>query len=306
MPEIVCSSCGAVFFGAADASVCSHCGQNPQKTPWKRISSLASDNFSITLWVVYMVIWFRPERNDWEQDAVFLALAIGAAATVMYARKTQGGGKGSVTALNLNQRETSTDSLESSWTPPPPPRVPDKWSHLMSATRPRDVFWPVLSQVRAAVNVAFIFVSLGYVTYLVHGHHASFSDWGREWPRNLFVFAVTAISDLFVFAGLYQKISNRHLLRDGEVTMGSIVDWVQRKRAVPIAVYQFWTRSGERFEHRGQVRSSKNEYSAPGVVPVFYLPQDPTKSLALCSTQLRVRVPNDDFVARAERMGLKS
>jgi len=306
MSEIVCSYCGNVFFAAADAGVCRHCGQNPQKTPWKRISVLASDHLGIVIWVIYMAIWFRPEPNDWQQDGVLLALAIGAAATVMYARKAQGGSRGSVTALNLNQREMHADSLESSWTPPPPPRVPDKWSHLMSATRPREVFWPVSSQLWTAVSVAFIFASVGYVIYLVRGHHASFSDWGREWPKNLFLFAVTAISELFVLVGLYREVGNRHLLQDGEVTMGSIVDWIQRKRADPIAVYQFWTRSGERFEHRGQVRSSKGEYSAPGVVPVFYLPEEPSNSLALCSTQLRIRLSNDDFAARAERTGFKS
>jgi hypothetical protein len=305
MREIVCSNCGAVFFGAADVAVCPHCGQNPQKTPWKKLRALASNNFGIVLWVVCMFISFRPERNDWEQDAVFFALAMGAAATVVYVRRAQAGGKGSIAALNLNRRQMPTDSPGSLWTPPPPPHVPDKWSHLMSAPRPRDVFWPFWSQVSAAAEVAFIFASAGYVAYLFRGHPSSFSDWGREGPRNLFVFAVTVISDLFVLARLYREIGNRHLMRDGEVTLGSMVDRIQRKRATPIAIYQFWTRTGERFEHRGPVRSDKDEYAAPGVVPVFYLPEDPSESLALCSTKLRVRLSHDDFVARAERLGVR-
>lgn len=105
MREIVCSNCRAVFFGAADVTVCPHCGQNPQKTPWKRLRVLASNNFGIVLWVVCMFISFRPERDDWEQDAVFFALAIVAAATVVYVRRAQAVGKGSIAALNLNRRQ---------------------------------------------------------------------------------------------------------------------------------------------------------------------------------------------------------
>jgi hypothetical protein len=86
--------------------------------------------------------------------------------------------------------------------------------------------------------------------------------------------------------------------------MGSLVDVLGRK-GVAIAVYQFWTRNGELFQHRSRFMRGDGDFSAPGVVPVFYLPQNPGKSLALCSTELRVRVPKDDSAPRAERLGAK-
>jgi hypothetical protein len=293
----------SVLVSTTGVSVCSHCGQNPDKTPWRKLSLLASDNFGIILWIVWLVIWSRSGANDWQQDAVFLLLAAGAGATVLYFRQSGSGGKGSVPSLGLNQHQVPT---EASWTRPQPPAVPEKWSNLMYAPRPREVFWPFWSQVWAVMEVAFIVGSVGVLIFLVRGQHASFSDWGRAWPKNLTFFAVTAISDAFVIVGLYREIGNRLLLRDGEATIGAIVDWIDRKRATPVAIYQFWTRSGERFEHRGQVTSDKSEYSAPGVVPVFYFPEDPSRSLALCSTTLRVRIPNADLAARAERLGFKS
>jgi hypothetical protein len=86
--------------------------------------------------------------------------------------------------------------------------------------------------------------------------------------------------------------------------MGSLVDVLGRK-GVAIAVYQLWTRNGELFQHRSRFVRGDGDFSAPGVVPVFYFPRNPSKSLALCSTQSRVRVPKDDFVPRAERWGTK-
>ena len=42
-----------------------------------------------------------------------------------------------------------------------------------------------------------------------------------------------------------------------------------------------------------------------GPVPVFYLPEDPSRSLALCCTNLRVRIPSEEFAARMQKVGAK-
>ena len=308
MAEIVCSNCGCVFFGAADTSICPHCGQNPQKTPWKKLSILASDNFGMILWLVWLGRRFRrPGLSglNWDDYVFFAVLLICAGAYSVYLEYTRRRGKGTVVTLDLSAQRASTAASENSWTPPPRPSVPAQWLPLMSLPRPREVYWPIWSKVWTAVEVAFILGSVGFFAYVVHGSMATFRRWAAVWKDDLPLFIVTLAADFIVFGGIYGEFQNRQLLRDGEATIGTIVDWIAGRRNNSTAVYQFWTRSGRRFEHRGPVRSNKDEYSAPGSVPVFYLPEDPTSSLALCCTALRVRIPGEDMAVRMQRIATK-
>jgi hypothetical protein len=302
MGEIVCSHCGLMFASAADVSVCPHCGQNPQGPALKRMFLMASENYGIAVWIVWLFLSFRPQRNDWEQDAVLLALLAAAGLSMLYFRRSQSGSRGLIPALNLNQPR-APESRDAVWRPPPAPRVPGEWSALMSVPRPREVFWPFWSLLWSALDVIFLIGSIAYVFHLIRSH-GFFADWERMWPHNLLVFAITAICDGLVATHLYGETGNQQLLRDGDLAMGSLVD-VLGQKGVRIAVYQFWTRNGELFQHRSRFVRGDRDFSAPGVVPVFYFPQNPGKSLALCSTELRVRVPKDDSAPRAERLGAK-
>jgi hypothetical protein len=303
MGEIVCSHCGRMFASAADLSVCPDCGQNPQGPALKKMFLMVSENYGIAIWIVWLFLSFRPQRNDWGQDAVLLALLAAAGLSMLYFRRSQSGSRGFIPALNLNQPRAPSESREAVWSPPPAPRVPGEWSALMSVPRPREVFWPFWSLMRSAVDVIFLMGSMAYVFHAIRSH-GSFADSERMWPHTLLVFAITAICDGLVATHLYRETGNQQLLRDGDVAMGSLVDVLGRK-GVAIAVYQFWTRNGQMFQHRGRFVRGGGDFSAPGVVPVFYFPQNPSRSLALCSTNLRVRVPRDDFAPRAERLGAK-
>jgi hypothetical protein len=42
-----------------------------------------------------------------------------------------------------------------------------------------------------------------------------------------------------------------------------------------------------------------------GPVPVFYFPEDPSRSLALCCTSLRVRIPSEELEANMQRAAAK-
>ena len=306
MKEIVCSHCGAVFVSATDVSICPHCGRNPENPPLRKMAGLAAERAGVILWAVWLVLILRPERGDWGAiAALYIAGAIGVGASILYFRKSSRGTQGSVTALGLGSYAVPPESLETSRTLPHPPSVPAKWSQLISLPRPRDVYWPFWSKLWAVTEVGFLLGTIGYIALVVHGHYLRFAGWEAVWPRNLLWFSFAAIGDLFVVVGIYRDIASRYLLRDGEATIGIIVDWIEHRRSLPIVVYRFWTRSGEHFEHRGPVKSDKEEYSGMGPVPVFYLPEDPSGSLALCCTSLKVRIPSEEFDARMQRAGAK-
>jgi hypothetical protein len=85
----------------------------------------------------------------------------------------------------------------------------------------------------------------------------------------------------------------RSLLRDGEVTTGIIIDRHSGHNRIRLDC-QYGTRMGQKFENRGEVVSERKLYQEKGLVPVFYRPEDPTKSIALCCTVSRVRTPGEE------------
>ena len=95
--------------------------------------------------------------------------------------------------------------------------------------------------------------------------------------------AIYAILPFWVtFTSLWREWLAREVLRDGEFTIGY---WGDES-------YQFWTRSGERFEHKGAIASRGKCLTSRGLVPVFYLSDNPAKSVALCCVWSRIRTPS--------------
>jgi hypothetical protein len=108
-----------------------------------------------------------------------------------------------------------------------------------------------------------------------------------------------------VWAGLdriRRELSARILLRDGEITIGYITDWISGGHSGPRVTYLFWTSTGKRFEHERPVVSDKDIFSEKAIVPVFYMPEDPTRSIALCCARSRVKLPGERFA----RIGKKN
>lgn len=303
MREVVCSHCGVVFFSGAEVPVCPHCGRNPLGVTWRKVGALGTRNLGFALWILWFVLVFRPWHADWGTITVTSALALAAGAVIFYFRKSPKDAKGPVTALNLT---ASAAPFTGPWTEPKPPAVPARWSSLMSLTRPREIFWPWRLKLSELVDVAFVLGSAGYIGVTIYGHRIAFAEWKAIAPRDWFAFVTAAIADLVVITGAYREIENGRFLRDGEATMGKIVDWIENRHSLKIAVYQFWTRSGERFQHQGRMVSNSEDYWDMAPVPVFYFPEDPSRSLALCCTSLSVRVPAEEFEARVQQAGMKS
>jgi hypothetical protein len=303
MREVVCSHCGAVFFSEAEVPVCPHCGRNPHGMSWRRMGTLGTENFGIAFWILWIALVFQPWHADWGTIAVASALAVAAGASILYFRKSPRGAKGPVTTLNLTE---PARAFSGPWTEPKPPSVPSRWSSLMSLTRPREVFWPWRRRLLKLVDIAFVLGSAGYIGVTIHGQRIAFAGRTAVTPKDWFTFVTTAVADVVVIFGAWREIENHRFLRDGEATIGRIVDWIHNRHSLRIVVYQFWTRSGERFQHQGAIRSNKDDYSDLGPVPVFYFPEDPSRSVALCCTTLQVRNPSEEFAARAQRLGMKS
>jgi hypothetical protein len=305
MKEIVCSHCGAVSVSAADVSVCPHCGSNP-RSPLGKIGNFANQNVGIVLWIVSLVLWRRPGRNVWDEYAtIALTLFLGWAWST-FSRESKRGLHEPITALNLPKNGAPRVSPEIPSTRPQPPRIPGELEPLISLPRPREVFWPFWAMVEQLAGVVMVIGSLGFLVFMVKRHPEEFPDWRSLHSTNLPFLIATALSALFIVRGLYREYANRQLLRDGEATVAVIMDWISRSHGPTTVVYRFWTRTGECIEHRGTVVSERKAYSEKGLVPVFYLPEDPSKSLALCCTTLRPRIPSQEIATRMQRARVKS
>jgi len=305
MKEIVCSHCGAVSVSAADVSVCPHCGSNP-RSPLRKIGSIADQNVGIVLWIVSFALWKRPTSRIWDQSAtIALTLLLGGAWSTLSREKKRGLHE-PVIALNLAKNGAPRVSPEILSARPQPPRIPAELEPLMSSPRPREVFWPFWAMVEQFAGVALILGTLGFFVFMVTRHPDVFPDWHSVKSANLPFLIAAAISALLIGRTLYREYSNRQLLRDGEATVAVITDWISKSHGPATVVYRFWTRTGECFEHRGTVVSERKAYSERGLVPVFYVPEDPSKSLALCCTMSRPRIPSEEIARKLQKARAKS
>ena len=90
------------------------------------------------------------------------------------------------------------------------------------------------------------------------------------------------------------------ILRDGVLTPGVLTGWYDKSSYTRTGYhshirirYQFWTESGQKFEGSGTLISDTSLDSLSinqEPLKVFYLPQNPSKSVALCCTTSRVSV----------------
>jgi hypothetical protein len=173
--------------------------------------------------------------------------------------------------------------------------MPNDWRALVLLSRPREVFMSSAAKGELVLTVALFSFGLG-VVFLSFIHNASWSEFrtlvhnpqngllGLLWLTAWVYFSISSIREWFVAWAV---------LRDGELTTGVLTDWHEGRSGTSIS-YQFWTDSGQRFERHGKVFSNE-ELTVPTIqrepLKVFYIPEDPTKSVALCCTPLRIRLP---------------
>jgi hypothetical protein len=174
------------------------------------------------------------------------------------------------------------------------PETPRKWKPLISMHRPREVYLPTGAKVSVLLSGLFAASAIVLFAWGFANHRGPFSrhmDWHRAWAPLLNLLALT-LGSLFMF---WREAVSRKLLRDGEFTIGY---WNE-------GAYEFWTQSGQRFRRNSSSISSNDTIAGIGLVPVFYLPQDPTRSVALCSVYSRIRVPLDEKLLAVSRVSAR-
>jgi hypothetical protein len=99
-----------------------------------------------------------------------------------------------------------------------------------------------------------------------------------------------------LFGFLISERRNRKLLRDGELVPGRVISQRRTggKHPSSVIVYNFTDRSGV-VRQRESTDSSKS-YFEEMIVPVFYDARDPTQSLALCETYLKIVTPEGQLL----------
>jgi hypothetical protein len=284
MPETICPQCGAVATTNGDFRICPHCGHDFSKTfpkiPLVSVYWLPPGLIFVAGSAPLLSAFFQVEWKYWVIAGFVLALGLG---WVFVARKFRREYYDPTASLNVYAKERNGRRDEIAPVRARMPETPRIWKPLVSVPRPREVYLP------SGAKFAFLFgafsvflLGVGLLWASVH-HRGAFAhgvNWSRGWAP-LFNFLGVALGSLFM---AWREATSRKLLRDGEVTIGY---WNE-------GAYEFWTQSGQRFRHDSSLVPSSDAITDVGLVPVFYVPHDPTKSVALCSVYSRVRIPSEE------------
>jgi hypothetical protein len=302
MEEVVCPRCGAVFFLSAGTPLCPHCSLNVASR-WKRIMVQARRNaWQVILGlIVALSMW----PADVGRRTFWGILGFGLLAWVwsILSESVAGNLHSHLTTLNLGGQRVKTERPRSDYVPtvPAPPKVPAEWQPLLALPRPRDVYMTARAKLATVGGMAAVVASFGFAQYSLWKHHrAPWVHWIQQldWISGLFLAA-------WIYYGIHairHELPARALLRDGEATIGVITQLKSSGHGTGTVSYRFWTQTGQRFEHRRSFISSGSEFAEGSLVPVFYLPEDPTRSAALCCAISRVRTAEDRMKQEMQRI----
>lgn len=228
----------------------------------------------------------RPSASVWAVIGLFAALV--AAGFIVFGLGRIGGNRrrNEPLPLDLSGADASIRP-ERHVTPMRPPKVPEKWRALVASRPPRDVYLPSkVWKAFAVEGVTLLFTIYAYVSK-ANKHHTTLIGFLSAFvdPANLGLLLVYAATWVI---RLKKILTTREILRDGEVAMAYTID-----RSWSHATYQFWSQTGQIFEHRTTVVKRAEFLAEFSVVPVFYIPADPRKSVALYGTEFMIRLPEN-------------
>jgi hypothetical protein len=273
--ELTCPRCRAVSVPATSAGLCPHCSYN-FRAPMARIR-LAAAKYGFP--VLFVALGILLLRNGFPA-LVIIGVASFAWACSKLAEKSQTGLHERPVALKLDAGTIHNASVPLSM-----PTMPGEWQPVALLSRPRDVYLPLAAQARTFLFIIIFFafggVALRQSVVLIQNH--SF-----RWYDLPLMFPIATVP--FIIAGIMRDlIAAREILRDGELTPAILTDWRQSRHGIHLK-YQFWTISGQKFEGEGKLNSKKELGAKENPLLVFYLPQNPKSSVALCCTPLRLRL----------------
>src|SRR5712675_407438 len=269
--EAACWHCGAIFVPDTSAGLCPHCGHNV-RTPFARLRAADTNLVALILFLAFSVFVIR---------SVLLSMIATAQAWSMFTQKAEIGLHKPSVALNLETKKSKSIPV-----PLSRPAMPSDWRAIALLSRPRNVFMSsgaktelVLTVSIFALGLAAVFPHASRNEFLTLVHNPKDGVFGLLWLTFWVYFGISGILEYFI---------GREILRDGELTTGVLTDWREGRGGISVS-YQFWTDSGQRFERHGRVHSKEELSNEKDPLKVFYLPQDPSKSLALCCTSWRLR-----------------
>lgn len=279
MAELNCPRCGSVFTSPVDSPPCPHCGLECGTVTTKlRIKSPKYGRLAfVVAWFALSVppFLFQVDWKYWACAALLLALGLGWAYLLQRTRVEY---HDSALALSADAGKIYAAA------PTAPalraPETPRQWKALTALPRPRQVYWPSSAKLSLLLLViACLFISeslLGFARHHPPLIHAIYSH-----PAMGLEVLYLVASMIAMLVSLRRELAAVTILRDGEVTIGY---WNE-------GAYQFWTRAGERFRRVAGITAPEDAVTDSGLVPVFYLPENPVQSIALCSVHARVRIP---------------
>lgn len=96
------------------------------------------------------------------------------------------------------------------------------------------------------------------------------------------------IGGLALVAILRTESKNRILLEDGNLALGTVINQERtgRKRTISEITYEFKNSAGEKYQRK--LQDHTKSYFSGMAIPIFYDPEDAARSVAICSTYLRV------------------
>lgn len=287
MREMHCQRCGAISTIRGDARICAYCGSQ-LSAPVGAVISFVRRHFWVFAWAIAFLLIERPSKEVFWDFGTLLSVSALGLVWFLITRAIRKAEKDEV-VVEWKVDRYPTPKLVSELRPP---EVPASWRALMESRPPRDVYLPTKARINFLFGTAAISVVLVVLPVVAASHHRSISQiYGQ--PRAAFDL-LGLLGGLTVwFLQLRALLTTRDILRNGEATVAYTQD-----RALHHATYRFWTRSGQSFE-RGTAVLSRSEFSKIGLAAVFYLPQDPRKSIALCGTEFRVRLPESKAALRA-------
>jgi hypothetical protein len=295
MQETRCRQCGATFTTVHPGAVCPYCGTQPSSRLRDFVSFLAMHWVLFALIAAFIAIE-RPSAPVWAVIGLFAALVALGVVCFGMGRATKVIAPDETLSLNL---ETHPRRAMPANIPMRPPKVPEKWRALVDSRPPRDVYLPpAFWKSFASETIVVVGTVLAYQARAAK-HHVPFSKSPSfDDPASLIIIlSYTATWAVRV----HKLLTTRQVVRDGEVSVAYTT-----ARSWNRATYQFWTQTGESFERRTSLVTRPDTPLTMQIVPVFYLPDNPRKSVALYATEFRVRLAGADASRQLKNVPVKS
>lgn len=307
MQEIRCHRCGAIALASSIGAMCPECGASPQ-TVIGRMWSKISRYVWLTITLMFAAYFEHPLGRDSKFSRTLLFTVIVGVGWAIWKearreRRYQPAGTG-----QTQRRKFYESPMTITPSPADPPEALPEWRPLVELPRPRDVYVPSDVRTKILWDALYGLGGLAFVIVIFLFRVAG----PERWSKYSFHGVDAAVAAILIVTAwqwsrlAFHELSARALLRDGDIVIGRITDWYEGEHGKSEVCYQFWTRTGKRYEHTGNVVSEQEYFKEKDFVPVFYLPEDPAKSVALCCATSRVRLPDGSFARSGKAVPLRS